>query len=214
VELLLLESRSIEIVSGVMASKGSLFLAAVATTLAIGAVSPLVAQSSEGQNNVKRPQVRVVTTPEGRTVNVVPAQPGAARTKRPQVRTVVTPEGHTAYVVEEQPKDTRSPRQRCVDEDRARGRFPLSAHDGRDQPEMQPALIEGCRFRFGVSPTGHWNSGFYPRRGDIRGFSYRGQRLGVSVAAQRLRGFRNASGFQEQRGHPSGRSPLVISAVL
>lgn len=63
--------------------------------------------------------MRVVTTPDGRTVYVVPAQPGAAPSKRPQVRTVVAPDGHTVYVVEEQPKDTRTPRQRCVDEEAA-----------------------------------------------------------------------------------------------
>lgn len=103
-----------------MARKGSLSLAAVATTLAIGVASPLAAQSSQGQDNGKRPQVRIVTTPEGRTVYVVPAQPGAARTKRPQVRTVVTPEHGTVYVVEGQPNDTRTPRQRCLDEEIAR----------------------------------------------------------------------------------------------
>ena len=81
-----------------------------AASLAIGAASPLAAQSF-------RDQVRVVTTPEGRTVYVVPAQPGAARTKRPQTRTVVTPKHGAVYVVEEQPKDPRTPRQRCVDEE-------------------------------------------------------------------------------------------------
>jgi len=111
-----------------MARKGSLSLAAVAMTLAIGAASPLAAQSSVGQDNGKRPQVRVVTTPEGRTVYVMPVQPGAARTKRPQVRTVVTPEHGTVYIVEEQPRDTRSPRQRCLDEEIAReGVLPLSS---------------------------------------------------------------------------------------
>ncbi len=87
----------------------SLAVALAAASLAIGAASPLAAQSSD--------RVRVVTTPDGRTVYVVPAQPGAAPSKRPQVRTVVTPEGHTVYVVDEQPKDTRTPRQRCVDEE-------------------------------------------------------------------------------------------------
>jgi len=74
------------------------------------AAAPVAAQSSQVQG-------RVVTTPEGRTVYVVPAQPGTDRTKRPQVRTVVTPEHGTVYVVEEQPKDTLTPRQRCVDEE-------------------------------------------------------------------------------------------------
>lgn len=97
-----------------MARKGSLSLAAVAMTLAIGAASPLAAQSPQGQGKAKSPQVRVVTTPEGRTVYVVP---GPTRTKRPQVRTIVTPEHGTVYVVEEQPRDTRSPRQRCLDEE-------------------------------------------------------------------------------------------------
>ncbi|MBF5092264.1 hypothetical protein F1640_20275 [Novosphingobium sp. NBM11] len=77
--------------------------------LAIGAAAPIAAQS--------RDQVRVVTTTDGRTVYVVPAQPGAVRTKRPRVRTIVTPDHGTVYVVEEQPKDTRTPRQRCVDEE-------------------------------------------------------------------------------------------------
>ncbi len=102
-----------------MARKGSLFLTAVAATLAIGVASPLAAQSSDGQDKAK-PQVRVVTMPEYGSVYVVPAQPGTTRTERPQVRAVVTPEGHTAYVVEEQPKDTRSARQRCLDEEIAR----------------------------------------------------------------------------------------------
>lgn len=61
--------------------------------------------------------MRVVTTPDGKTVYVVPAQPGAARTKAPQVRTVVAPDGRNVYVVDEQPRDTRTPRQRCVDEE-------------------------------------------------------------------------------------------------
>jgi hypothetical protein len=88
----------------------SLVAASVAASLAIGAASPLAAQSS-------RDRPRVVTTPDGRTVYVVPAQPGATRTKRPPVRTVITPDGRTVYVVEDQPKDTRTPRQRCVDEE-------------------------------------------------------------------------------------------------
>lgn len=33
------------------------------------------------------------------------------------MRVVTTPDGRTVYVVEEQPKDTRTPRQRCVDEE-------------------------------------------------------------------------------------------------
>jgi len=78
-------------------------------SIAIGAASPLAAQSS-------RDQVRVVTPPESRSVYVVPAQLGGARTETPQVRTVVTPDGRNVYVVDEQPRDTRSPRQRCVDE--------------------------------------------------------------------------------------------------
>lgn len=93
-----------------MARPASLAVAWAAASLAIGAASPLAAQSS-------RDQVRVVTTPDGKTVYVVPAQPGAARTKRPQVRTVVTPDGRNVYVVDEQPRDTRTPRQRCVDEE-------------------------------------------------------------------------------------------------
>lgn len=84
------------------------FLAAA--SLAIGAASPLAAQSS-------RDQPRVVTTPDGHTVYVVPAQPGATRTKRPPIRTVVTPDGRAVHVVEDQPKDTRTPRQRCVEEE-------------------------------------------------------------------------------------------------
>lgn len=95
-----------------MAGKGSLALALTAATLAIGVASQLAAQSS-------RDQGRIVTTPDGHTVYVVPAQPGAARTKRSPVRTLVAPDGSTVYVVEEQPKDTRSPRQRCVDEEAA-----------------------------------------------------------------------------------------------
>lgn len=75
--------------------------------------APVAAQSA-GE------QPRVVTTPDGRTVYVVPAQPGASRTNRPPVRTVVTSDGRIVYVVEEQPRDTRSPRQRCIDEEVAR----------------------------------------------------------------------------------------------
>lgn len=93
-----------------MARPASLAVALAAASLVIGAASPLAAQSP-------RDQVRIVTTPEGHTVYVVPAQPGADRTKRPQVRAAVTPDGRNVYVVEEQPKDTRTPRQRCVDEE-------------------------------------------------------------------------------------------------
>lgn len=96
-----------------MARPASLAVALAAASLAIGAASPLAAQSA-------RDQVRVVTAPDGKTVYVVPAQPGAARTKRPQVRTVVTPDGRNVYVVDEQPKDTRTQRQRCVDDEVAR----------------------------------------------------------------------------------------------
>jgi len=96
-----------------MARPASLAVALAAASLAIGVASPIAAQSA-------RDQPRVVTTLDGRTVYVVPAQPGATRTKTPPVRTVVTPDGRTVYVVEEQPKDTRTPRQRCVDEEVAR----------------------------------------------------------------------------------------------
>lgn len=88
----------------------SLAAAWAVASLAIGAASPLAAQSASDQP-------RVVVTPEGHTVYVVPAQPGAIRTKRPPVRTVVTPDGRTVYVVEDRPKDTRTPRQRCVDDE-------------------------------------------------------------------------------------------------
>jgi len=85
-----------------------------ANALMIGALftaaAPVAAQPAKDQ-------VRTVTTPDGRTVYVVPAQPGATRTNRPPVRTVVAPDGRTVYVVEEQPKDTRTPRQRCVDDE-------------------------------------------------------------------------------------------------
>jgi hypothetical protein len=80
-----------------------------AASLLIGAASPLAAQS--------RDHVRVITTPEGRTVYVMAAQPGAIRTKRPPVRTVVTSDGRTIYVVEDRLKDTRTPRQRCIDDE-------------------------------------------------------------------------------------------------
>lgn len=79
----------------------------------LSVAAPVAGQSA-------REQPRIITTPDGRTVYVVPAQPGDTRTKRPPVRTVVTPDGRTVYVVEEQPKDTRSPRQRCIDEEVAR----------------------------------------------------------------------------------------------
>ncbi|ATY34908.1 hypothetical protein [Sphingomonas psychrotolerans] len=90
-----------------MTRPASLAFAWVAASLAIGAASPLAGQSS-------RDQVRVVTTPDGRAVYVVPAHSGSAHPT--QVRTVVTPDGRNVYVVDQQPKDTRTPRQRCVDE--------------------------------------------------------------------------------------------------
>lgn len=86
----------------------------LANALKIGvlfsAAAPVAAQPA-------REQPRVVTTPDGRTVYVVPTQPRDTRTKKPPVRTVVAPDGRTVYVIEEQPKDTRTQRQRCVDEE-------------------------------------------------------------------------------------------------
>ena len=90
-----------------MAQPVSLAVALATALLAIGAASPLAAQSS-------RDQVRVVTTPEGRTVYVVP---GDADKKTPKVRTLVTTEGRTVYIVDEKRKDTDTPRQRCVGEE-------------------------------------------------------------------------------------------------
>lgn len=107
--------------------------ALAAASLAIGVASPLVAQSS-------RDQVRVVTTPDGQTVYVVPTQPRATRTKRPPVRTVVAPDGRTVYVVEEQPKDTRTPRQRCVDEE-------VANEGGSPSPLAQGAIDLKCSQR-------------------------------------------------------------------
>lgn len=62
-----------------MARFASLAILLAVPSLAITAASPLSAQSSK---------YRIVTTPDGRTV----------------------------YVVEAQPKDTRTPRQRCVEQ--------------------------------------------------------------------------------------------------
>jgi hypothetical protein len=83
--------------------------AIMAASLACGVAPPLAARSAKNQ-------VRVVTTPDGKTVYVVPAKPG----KRPQVRSAVLPDGHLAYVVVEQPRDARTARQRCFDDELAR----------------------------------------------------------------------------------------------
>jgi hypothetical protein len=54
--------------------------AIMAASLACGVAAPLGAQSANDQ-------VRVVTTPDGKTVHVMPARPG----KRPHVRSAVLP---------------------------------------------------------------------------------------------------------------------------
>src|SRR3546814_20414633 len=84
----------------------------------LSAAGPVAAQSA-------REQPRVVTMPDGRTVDVVPADRGETRTKQPPVRTVVEPDGRPIDVVAEQHKDTRTQMKRLRDEETdAEGRYP------------------------------------------------------------------------------------------
>ena len=97
-----------------MARTGSLALAAIAA-LAIGAASPLTAQSPAPKPAA--PQPRMVYVPGRGTVLV---QPVLTDDPRAVARTVIVPGYGEAYAVPVRPKDTRSLRERCVDEEVAR----------------------------------------------------------------------------------------------
>jgi hypothetical protein len=103
-----------------MARPASLALALAAATLAIGAASPIAAQSADQQE--APPQPRMVYVPGRGTVLV---QPVPTNDPHAVARTVIVPGYGEVYAVPVRPKDTRSPRQRCVDEEVAReGRSP------------------------------------------------------------------------------------------
>lgn len=80
--------------------------------LAIGAASPIAAQS--GGQKEAAPQPRMVYVPGHGTVLV---QPVPTDDPRAVARTVIVPGYGEVYAVPVRPKDTRSARQRCVDEE-------------------------------------------------------------------------------------------------
>jgi hypothetical protein len=98
-----------------MARSTSLAIALAAASLAIGAASPIAAQSSDQKRAA--PQPRMVYVPGRGTVLV---QPVPTDDPRAVARTVIVPGYGEVYAVPVRPKDTRSPRQRCVDEEVAR----------------------------------------------------------------------------------------------
>lgn len=87
----------------------------IALMLAIGAASPIAAQSTDRKETT--PQPRMVYVPGWGTVLV---QPVPTDDPRAVARTVIVPGYGEVYAVPVRPKDTRSPRQRCVDEEVAR----------------------------------------------------------------------------------------------
>lgn len=87
-------------------------MAVTAATLAIGAASPLAAQSSDQKEAA--PQPRMVYVPGRGTVLL---QPVPTNDPRAIARTVIVPGYGEVYAVPVRPKDTRSARQRCVDEE-------------------------------------------------------------------------------------------------
>jgi hypothetical protein len=93
-----------------MTRPAPLAVTSAAASLAIGAASPLAAQSVD-----LRP--RIVEVPGHGPVYV---QPVPATDTRSQARMVNVPEYGNLYVVPVRPKDTRTPRPRCVDEEIAR----------------------------------------------------------------------------------------------
>ncbi|WP_241763629.1 hypothetical protein [Sphingobium xenophagum] len=95
-----------------MAGKGSLALALTAAMLAIGAASPIAAQSSDKKEAA--PQPRMVFVPGRGTVLV---QPVPTDDPHAVARTVIVPGYGEVYAVPVRPKDTRTPRQRCVDDE-------------------------------------------------------------------------------------------------
>lgn len=103
-----------------MARPASLAVALAAASLAVGAASPLAAQSSD--QKPAAPQPRMVYVPGRGTVLV---QPVPTDDPRAVARTVIVPGFGEVYAVPVRPKDTRTPRQRCIDEEVANeGGFP------------------------------------------------------------------------------------------
>lgn len=98
-----------------MARSASLAVALAAASFAIGAASPIAAQSADQKETA--PQPRMVYVPGRGTVLV---QPVPTDDPRAIARTVIVPGYGEVYAVPVRPKDTRSPRQRCVDEEVAR----------------------------------------------------------------------------------------------
>ena len=117
-----------------MARRGSSALTAIAA-LAIGAASPLVAQSSV--HKPAAPQPRMVFVPGRGTVLVQPVPTDDPRAVAPKV---IVPGYGEVYAVPVRPKDTRSPRQRCVDDE-------IAAAGGRPSPLALSSIDLKCSQR-------------------------------------------------------------------
>ena len=98
-----------------MARPASLAVALAASSLAIGAASPIASQSADQKQAA--PQPRMVFVPGRGTVLV---QPVPTDDPHAVARTVIVPGYGEVYAVPVRPKDTRSPRQRCLDDEAAR----------------------------------------------------------------------------------------------
>lgn len=118
-QLLILMSALFETICFAMARLVSLAVALGATSLAIGAASPIAAQSSQQQS---APSPRIINVPGQGYVYLMPVPADDTRSVE---RVVNVPGYGDVRVVPVRPRDTRSPRQRCVAEERAReGGFP------------------------------------------------------------------------------------------
>jgi len=105
-----------------MARSASLAVALATASLAIGAASPLAAQSSDQKQANSQP--RIVNVPGYGAVYVVPVP---SEDVRSVARVANVPGYGDVYVVPVRPKDSRSPRQRCLDEGATAEGGPLSA---------------------------------------------------------------------------------------
>lgn len=86
-----------------------------ATILALGAASPIAAQSVDGQEPAPPPRTVIVP---GRGAVIV--QPVPTNDPHAAARMVIVPGYGQIYVVPVRPKDIRSPRQQCVGEEISR----------------------------------------------------------------------------------------------
>lgn len=113
-----------------MTPPASLTFALAAVSLAIGAASPLAAQSAD-------PQPRIVEVPGHGPVYI---QPVPTNDTRSQARIVNVPGYGNVYVVPVRPKDTRTPKQRCVDEE-------IANEGGSPSPLARGAIELKCSQR-------------------------------------------------------------------